>query len=126
MNVPGIFCTRKTAGKLVQKILNVLAMYQMGISQEHCPFTCSVFAMYQTGKLSFVPSVRTFTIEIKILGVCHLLDCNADLLSDGRSMDSQENSPNVPSVPGRGGDEMMLAPTPIPCECRSSQSADTT
>ena len=56
MNVPGIFRTRKTPGKPVWKILNVLAMYQMGMSQEHCPFTCSVFAMYQTGKLRFVPS----------------------------------------------------------------------
>ena len=45
-----------TAGKLAWKILNVLAVYRVGIWWVHCPFPCSVFVMYPVGTLGLVPS----------------------------------------------------------------------
>ena len=57
---------REIAGKLAGKILNVLGMDQVGISQVLCPFPCDVLAMYQPGKLVLAPSVmRRFRTEIK-------------------------------------------------------------
>ena len=38
------------------KILNVPAMYQVGIEWVHCSFSCSVLAVYQTGTLPLAPS----------------------------------------------------------------------
>ena len=55
----------------------------MGISQEHCPFTSSVFAMYQTGKLRFVPSVTDtpVTFQDRTSWFCHYRDRFRDQLS---------------------------------------------
>src|SRR5258708_18775730 len=58
VNVLGVFCIRNTAEKPSPKILNLFAMYWTGIGQEHCPCPCSVFAMFQAGKLGFAPSVN--------------------------------------------------------------------
>src|SRR5258708_9349080 len=58
VNVLAVFCSRKCAEKPSLKFLNLLVMYWTGIEQEHCPCRCSVFAMFQGGKLGFVPSVR--------------------------------------------------------------------
>ena len=40
-----------------RETLNVLAVTPVGSLQEHCPFPCSVFAVYRVGTLGFVPSV---------------------------------------------------------------------
>ena len=56
VNVLIISCTREIAGKLAGKILNVLAVYRVGIWQVLCPFPCSVFAVYQVRTSGFVPS----------------------------------------------------------------------
>ena len=39
-----------------RETLNVLAVTPVGSLQEHCPFPCSVFAVYRVGTLGFVPS----------------------------------------------------------------------
>src|SRR5258708_5946223 len=57
VNVLAVFSIRKTPEKLSPKFLNLIAMYRAGIGQEHCPCPCSVFVMFEAGKLGFVPSV---------------------------------------------------------------------
>jgi len=56
VNVLAVPQAREIAGKLAGKILNVLWMDQVGISQVHCPFPCSVLAVYQLGILALAPS----------------------------------------------------------------------
>ena len=58
VNVLIISWAGKIAWKLVQKILNVLEMYQVGKCWVHCPFPCNVLAMYQLGTPPLAPSVR--------------------------------------------------------------------
>jgi len=45
------------AVKLTRKILNVTAVYWVGIWSVHYPFPCNVFAMYQVRKPHLAPSV---------------------------------------------------------------------
>src|SRR5882757_4981059 len=45
------------AVKLTRKILNVTAVYQVGIWSVHYPFPCDVFAMYWVRKPHLAPSV---------------------------------------------------------------------
>jgi len=56
VNVLAVPQAREIAGKLAGKILNVLEVDQVGISQVHCPFPCSVLAVYQLGILVLAPS----------------------------------------------------------------------
>jgi len=49
---------RTLTGTLAGKILNVLEMDWVSISQVLCPFPCDVLVMYQPGKLALVPSER--------------------------------------------------------------------
>ena len=57
VNVLAVPQARGIAGTLAGKILNVLGMDWVGISQVLCPFPCDVLAMYWPGKLALVPSV---------------------------------------------------------------------
>ena len=57
VNVLAIPQAREIAGTLAGKILNVLGVGQVGISQVLCPFPCDVLAMYRPGNLALVPSV---------------------------------------------------------------------
>ena len=66
MNVLIISCTRKIAGKLAGKILDVLAVYRVGKWQVLCPFPYSVFAVYQIRTLGFAPSVRSNGIDATV------------------------------------------------------------
>ena len=54
---PEHFLGQGTARKLVGNILNVLMMYQLGLSQVHCPCPYNVFTMSWVRKLGFAPSV---------------------------------------------------------------------
>jgi len=54
VNVLAIPQAREIAGTLAGKILNVLGMDWVGISQVLCPFPCDVLAMYRPGKLALV------------------------------------------------------------------------
>ena len=55
-NVLIISCIREIVGKLAGKILNVLALYRVGIWWVHCAFPCSVFAVYWVRTSGLVPS----------------------------------------------------------------------
>jgi len=57
VNVLAVPQAREIAGTLAGKILNVLWMDQVAISQVLCPFPCDVLVMYQPGKLALIPSV---------------------------------------------------------------------
>ena len=56
MNVLGISCTGHTAMKLARKILNVLAIYRVGMKWVLCPFPCNVLAMSQPVTPPLAPS----------------------------------------------------------------------
>ena len=58
-----------TAGKLAWKILNVLAVYWAGIWWVHCPFPCSVLAVYQSGTPPLAPSVSNYIVKNPVY--CH-------------------------------------------------------
>jgi len=60
VNVLDISCAGNTAMKLAWEILNVFAMYQMGVWWVLYPFLCSVLAVYLLGTLALAPSVYTF------------------------------------------------------------------
>src|SRR6266478_3229007 len=57
VSVPSIFRTGYTAMKLAWKILNVFAMYRVGLWWVLCPFPCDVFAVYPPGTPPLAPSV---------------------------------------------------------------------
>src|SRR6267143_1172243 len=52
-----IFCAGDISMKLARKIPGVLGVCWVGIGQVHCPFPCSVFAVYGVRTLGFAPSV---------------------------------------------------------------------
>ena len=56
VNMLGIFCAGKIAMKSAWKILNVFAMYWVGLGQVLCPFPCDVLAVYLLGPLPLAPS----------------------------------------------------------------------
>ena len=56
---------REIAGKLAGKILNVLGMDWVGISQVLCPCPCDVLAVYQPGILALAPSVIAFLLLLR-------------------------------------------------------------
>ena len=57
VNVLMILCAGNIAIKLAWKILNVFAMYQVGLGWVLCPFPCDVFAVYLPGTPPLAPSV---------------------------------------------------------------------
>ena len=57
VNVLSIFYTRKTVKKLAGNIPGVSTVHGMGMGQVNCPFTYSVFTVFQARTLGFVPSV---------------------------------------------------------------------
>jgi len=58
VNVLGISCTGDTAIRLAGKILNVLAIYQVGMGWVLYPFPCNVLAMSQPGTPPLAPSAN--------------------------------------------------------------------
>src|SRR5882757_1082727 len=52
--------------KLTRKILNVTAVYWVGIWSVHYPFPCDVFVMYQVRKPHLAPSVSNVSYPIGV------------------------------------------------------------
>ena len=56
VNVLSISWAGETAKKLAGKILNVIAVYQVGIWQVLCPFPYNVFTVYPSRTPALAPS----------------------------------------------------------------------
>ena len=59
VNVLSISWAGETAKKLAGKILNVIAVYQVGKWQVLCPFPYNVFTVYPPRTLALISSMKT-------------------------------------------------------------------